>query len=71
MPGVRFRTLGGPRRSAADMPRDGAIIFRAIAGKLDVLTVECDKDGRRGRYPSAATSGGGAAYRQTTTGMVL
>jgi hypothetical protein len=26
-----------------DMPREGAIIFRDIVGKLDVLRVECDK----------------------------
>ena len=32
------------------MPRDGAIIFRDIAGKLAVLRVECDKCGRFGRY---------------------
>jgi hypothetical protein len=32
------------------MPRDGAIIFRDIVGKLDVLRVECDKCGRRGQY---------------------
>jgi hypothetical protein len=32
------------------MPRDGAIIFRDIAGKLAVLTVECDNYGRFGRY---------------------
>jgi hypothetical protein len=32
------------------MPRDGAIIFRNIVGKLDVLTVESGKCGRRGRY---------------------
>jgi len=32
------------------MPRDGAIIFRDIAGKLAVLRVECDKCGRRGCY---------------------
>jgi hypothetical protein len=31
------------------MPRDGAIIFRDIVGKLDVLNVECEKCGRRGR----------------------
>jgi hypothetical protein len=30
--------------------RDGAITFRDIVGKLDVLNVECDKCGRRGRY---------------------
>jgi hypothetical protein len=29
------------------MPRDGAIIFRDIVGKLDVLNVECEKCGRR------------------------
>jgi hypothetical protein len=32
------------------IPRDGAVIFRDIVGKLDVLNVECDKCGRRGRY---------------------
>jgi hypothetical protein len=36
------------------MPRDGAIIFRDIVGKLDVLNVECAKCGRRGRYPPSA-----------------
>src|SRR6516165_3973516 len=32
------------------MPRDGAITFRDIAGRLSVLRVLCDKCGRRGRY---------------------
>jgi hypothetical protein len=32
------------------MPREGAIIFRDLVGKLDVLDVECAKCGRRGRY---------------------
>ena len=32
------------------MPREGAIIFRDIVGKLDVLRIESDKCGRRGRY---------------------
>jgi hypothetical protein len=32
------------------MPREGAIIFRDLVGKLEVLNVECDKCGRRGRY---------------------
>ena len=32
------------------MPRDGAIIFRDLVGKLEVLNLECDKCGRRGRY---------------------
>jgi hypothetical protein len=35
---------------ALTMPRQGAIIFRDILGKLDVLNVECAKCGRRGRY---------------------
>jgi hypothetical protein len=33
------------------MPRDGAIIFGDLVGKLDVLEVACEKCGRRGRYP--------------------
>jgi len=32
------------------MPRDGAITFRDIAGKLAVLRVACDKCGRSGQY---------------------
>ena len=32
------------------MPRDGAIIFRDLVGKLEVLNIECDKCGRRGLY---------------------
>jgi hypothetical protein len=32
------------------MPRDGAIIFSDLVGKLDVLAVECSKCERRGRY---------------------
>jgi hypothetical protein len=32
------------------MPRDGAIIFGDLVGKLDALTVECAKCERRGRY---------------------
>jgi hypothetical protein len=33
------------------MPREGAIIFRDnLVGKLDVLTVECEKCRRLGRY---------------------
>jgi hypothetical protein len=30
------------------MPRDGAIIFRDIVGKLAVLHITCDKCGRSG-----------------------
>jgi hypothetical protein len=33
------------------MPRDGAIIFGDLIGKLDVLRVTCDKCARAGRYP--------------------
>ena len=33
------------------MPRDGAIVFSDLIGKLDVvLRVACDKCGRDGRY---------------------
>jgi hypothetical protein len=32
------------------MPRDGAIIFRDLVGKLEVLHLVCDKCGRHGRY---------------------
>ncbi len=33
------------------MPRDGAIIFGDLIGKLDTLRVECPKCGRAGRLP--------------------
>jgi hypothetical protein len=32
------------------MPRDGAIIFRDIVGKLAILRITCDKCGRSGQY---------------------
>ena len=32
------------------MPRDGAIIFSDLIGKLDVLNVACEKCERAGRY---------------------
>jgi hypothetical protein len=32
------------------MPRNGAIIFGDLTGKLDVLRIECPKCGRSGRY---------------------
>jgi hypothetical protein len=32
------------------MPRDGAITFGDLVGKLDVLVVDCPKCGRSGRY---------------------
>ena len=35
------------------MPRDGAITFSDLTGKLEMLHVACDKCGRKGRYPVA------------------
>ena len=32
------------------MPREGAIIFSDLIGKLDMLRIECPKCGRAGRY---------------------
>ena len=32
------------------MPRDGAIIFSDLIGKLDLIRVACDKCGRDGCY---------------------
>jgi hypothetical protein len=32
------------------MPRDRAIIFGDLIGKLDMLRVDCPKCGRSGRY---------------------
>ena len=32
------------------MPRDGAMIFSDLIGKLDMLRIECPKCGRSGRY---------------------
>ena len=32
------------------MPRDGAIIFGDLIGKLDMLRIECPKGRRSGRY---------------------
>ena len=39
--------------NAIEICREGAIIFifRDLGGKLDVLNVECENCGRRGRYP--------------------
>ena len=38
------------RLRIGSMPRDGAIIFGDLLGKLDMLHVACDKCGRKGRY---------------------
>jgi hypothetical protein len=35
------------------MPRDGAIIFSDLIGKLDMLRIECAKCGRSGEYKLA------------------
>jgi hypothetical protein len=35
---------------ASVMPREGAITFRDIVGKLAVLRITCDKCGRSGQY---------------------
>jgi hypothetical protein len=32
------------------IPRDGALIFSDLTGKLEVLRVSCDKCSRSGRY---------------------
>jgi hypothetical protein len=40
--------------SGRTMPRDGAIIFGDLIGKLEFLHVACDKCGRKGRYPLAS-----------------
>jgi hypothetical protein len=42
---------GAGRAMVVAMPRDGAIIFSDLIGKLDVLRVSCDKCGRDGSYP--------------------
>ena len=43
-------TSGTPVNMSSAMPRDGAIIFNDLIGKLDVLRVACAKCGRDGRY---------------------
>jgi hypothetical protein len=42
------------------MPRDGAIIFADLIGKLDVLRVHCDKCERDG-LPASSTNGAAMA----------
>ena len=37
-------------RLLPSMPRDGAIIFSDLVGKLDLLRVSCEKCGRDGCY---------------------
>ena len=38
------------KRIDVTMPRDGAIIFSDLIGKIEVLRVTCEKCGRDGRY---------------------
>ena len=38
------------KKTGCDMPREGAIIFRDLVGKLQVLRFECEKCGRSGQY---------------------
>ncbi|HEX9322815.1 MAG TPA: hypothetical protein VF913_11930 [Xanthobacteraceae bacterium] len=40
----------GVMHESAVIPRDGAIIFGDLIGKLDGLRIECAKCGRSGRY---------------------
>jgi len=41
------------RPNVNNVPRNGAIIFDDLVGKLDMLHVACDKCGRTGRYAVA------------------
>ena len=51
-PFVNDTKIGGflPQREWPHMPRDGAIIFSDLIGKLEVLRVTCAKCERDGRY---------------------
>ena len=48
------------------MPRDGAITFGDLAGKLDRFEVVCDKCGRHGRYAVARLIDQRGADRKVT-----
>src|SRR5262245_51617745 len=45
----RFDSLA-PARYRPGMPRNGSITVGDLVGKLEFLTLECNKCGRRGRY---------------------
>jgi hypothetical protein len=51
---VQVSTKGAPAApgggETGQMPRDDAIIFSDLIGKLDMLRVACDKCGRDGCY---------------------
>ena len=52
------------------MPRDGAIIFSDLIGKLDMLRVTCAKCGRDGCYGSPGSSRSVAAMASSSIGSM-
>ena len=53
------------------MPRDGAIIFSDLIGKLDVLRVSCEKCARDGVTGSIVSLRSVAAMRQRNWQVAL
>jgi len=49
------------------MPRESAIIFRDLVGKLGVLRIECDKCGRAGLSTTRTTGELWASARHSTS----
>ena len=47
---IRTAPNGAKIKLGGTMPRDGAIIFGDLVGRLDALNISCDKCGRNGRY---------------------
>ena len=52
------------------MPRDGAIIFSDLIGKLDMLRVTCEKCGRDGCYGLPASLRSVAAMQSSLIGSI-
>ena len=52
------------------MPRDGAIIFSDLIGKLDLLRVACEKCGRDGCYGLSGSSISVAAMAKVVDGSM-
>jgi hypothetical protein len=52
------------------MPRDGAIIFSDLIGKLDVLRVACAKCDRAGNYRLPGLTNGAAVTARSSTGWM-
>ena len=52
------------------MPRDGAIIFSDLIGKLDLLRVSCEKCGRDGCYGLDRLIDSVAAMQRSSIGSV-